>query len=216
MFSDEIDRIEAGLQDIIAALQGVRPPDAPKVPVSGRYSCQMRQLERKLQQVAQGIGALNLYSLTNAGAGFAHSDLAGRDTEEQHPVSAITGLAAALEGKVAHTVTGERYQLRIRTTGTDGLWVEVGDSVTGTVARTGVRIAADGTLQSELAWEGTQGVSCGRTASTSQRAPGPPGQPDSHGGSAGLYGPTGGGTAYRCLGVAGQPEGKRAALKWAP
>ena len=160
MFSDEIDRIEAGLPDIIAALQGVSPPDAPKVPVSGRYSCQMRQLERKLRQVAQGIGALNLYSLTNAGAGFAHSDLAGREAEEQHPIAAISGLLTALEGKADQTVTGERYHLRIRTDAAAGVWLEVVNLTTQAVARTGIRIATDGTLQGELAWEGTQGVAC--------------------------------------------------------
>jgi hypothetical protein len=121
----------------------------------------MRQLVAKLHDVARVVAHLNLYSLTNAGAGFAHGDLAGRDADGQHPMGAITGLTAALERKPDHTTTGEGYERRIRTTDADGIWLEVVDLTTGALARTGIRIAPDGTLQGELAvGDSTQGVAC--------------------------------------------------------
>jgi hypothetical protein len=155
MFSEEIERIETGLQAVIAAFQGIPVTDIQKGSrAGGRYSCQMRQIIVKFHEVAQVVAHLNLYSLTNAGTGFAHGDLAGREADEQHPLRAITGLAEALANKLDHTSSGERYQHRIRTTDADGIWLEVGDLNTGAVARTGIGITAEGTLQGELAVEG--------------------------------------------------------------
>jgi hypothetical protein len=53
MFSDEIERIEAGLQEIIDAFQGIAlPTGSPSGSrAGGRYSCQMRQLVSKLHKI---------------------------------------------------------------------------------------------------------------------------------------------------------------------
>ncbi|MDR1300919.1 MAG: hypothetical protein LBK43_00405, partial [Treponema sp.] len=114
----------------------------------------MNQIVVKLHEVAQVIGQLNLYGLTHGGEGFGHGDLAGRDAADQHPLTAISGLALALAKKPDHTIIGERYQRRIRTTDADGIWIEVGDLLSGAVARTGIGITGEGTLQGEFTVEG--------------------------------------------------------------
>lgn len=48
---------------------------------------------------AEGDGWLKTFDSTEAGGVTVHNDLTGKDADDQHPMSAITGLVAALSGK---------------------------------------------------------------------------------------------------------------------